>query len=91
MTRNGASAWLAIWSLCTTTGRRSGRFDFSELNAQSFLSRGARDPQAQSAGDEQRRQENSENAGDKQRAAKKEEKFLEPHLRPNALAGNETR
>ena len=47
------------------------RFDFFELDSQPFLLGGARDPQAQTAGDHERRQENGKDAGDKERAAQK--------------------
>ena len=39
-------------------------FDFSQLDTQPFLSRSARDPQAQSARDDQRSKADHENAGD---------------------------
>jgi hypothetical protein len=50
-----------------------GRFDFSDLNAQSFLSRGACNPQAQSVRDQEWRQADAKNGRDKQRAAKNED------------------
>lgn len=57
-------------------GTQQRRLDFSELNAQPFLSRGACDPEAQSARYRQWRQANSKHAGDKQRAAKRRRNFL---------------
>ncbi len=44
-------------------------FDFPELDPQAFLPRGACDPEAQAARDEQRSQDDGENAGEKHRAA----------------------
>ena len=69
---------------------QQGRLDFFELDAQPLLSRGARNPEAQSRRYDQRRQANGQSPSDKERTTKEEEKFFEPHLRPLALAGNET-